>query len=148
VISNKSTQSRPATSFTKKVQEEVFNYLNFDNKQDFEDAQRGFIVPLETKISNENGLVVWDLDKIRFLNHDPAPETVNPSLWRNGKLQSITGLFKVVEGVYQVRGQGLATTTFIEGKTGIIICDTQSTIECMKAIMELYFKHRPRKPFF
>lgn len=143
---HESTQFGPATSFTKKVHEEVYNDLNFDDKQDFEDAHRGFIAPLETKIFNDKGMVAWDLEKIKFLEHDTVPETVNPSLWRNGQLQAITGLFKVVDGVYQVRGLGLATTIIIEGKTGIIVCDTNSTIECAKAVMELYYKHRPKKP--
>ncbi|MFS0553835.1 alkyl/aryl-sulfatase [Brevibacillus sp. 179-C9.3 HS] len=141
-----STQSGVATSYTKKVHEEIYKYLDFEDKQDFADAHRGLIAPLEKKIMNENGKVLWDLGKIEFLEHDPAPETVNPSLWRNGQLQAITGLFKVVDGVYQVRGQGLATTIFIEGKTGIIVCDTQTTIESANAAIELYYKHRPKKP--
>ncbi|MEH6942725.1 alkyl/aryl-sulfatase [Bacillus sp. JJ722] len=146
MASNITIQSRNATSFTKKVHEEVYDYLNFDDIQDFEDAQRGFVAPLETKILNEKGIVAWDLDKIGFLQHDSAPETVNPSLWRNSKLHAIAGLFKVVDGVYQIRGQGLATTIFIEGATGIIVCDTQTTIESARAVMELYYKHRPTKP--
>ncbi|CAI8871118.1 Linear primary-alkylsulfatase [Brevibacillus sp. IT-7CA2] len=140
---NQSTQSGVATTYTKKVHEEVYK---FDDNQDFEDAHRGFIAPLETKVMGENGRVAWDLEKIAFLDQDPAPETVNPSLWRNGKLQAITGLFKVVDGIYQVRGQGLATTIIIEGKTGIIVCDTQTSVESAQAAMEIYYKHRPKKP--
>ncbi|MCR8842448.1 MBL fold metallo-hydrolase [Paenibacillus sp. SC116] len=139
-------QPNTATSYTRKVHEQIYNYLNFKDKQDFEDAQKGFIAPLETKSLNDKGEVAWNLDKIKFLDQASAPETVNPSLWRNGQLQAITGLFKVVDGVYQVRGQGLATTILIEGKTGVVVCDTQSTIESAKAVMELYYKHRPNKP--
>lgn len=143
---HESAQTKPATSFTKKAHEDVYNYLDFDNKQDFEDAQKGFIAPPETKIYNDKGGIAWDMEKIKFLDQDPAPDTVNPSLWRNGQLHAIAGLFKVVDGVYQVRGQGIATTVLIEGKTGVIVCDTQSSIETAKAVMELYYKHRPKKP--
>ncbi|WP_028595005.1 alkyl/aryl-sulfatase [Paenibacillus assamensis] len=138
--------SRSATSFTKKVHEHFYNELNFENKQDYEEAKKGFIAPLETKVFNDEGEIAWDIEQMKFIEQDPAPETVNPSLWRNGQLQTITGLFEVVEGVYQVRGQGLAYTILIEGKTGVIVCDTQSTIESAKAVMQLYYKHRPKKP--
>ncbi|MBD8499565.1 alkyl/aryl-sulfatase [Paenibacillus arenosi] len=144
-MSNEATP-RLATSFTKKLHEHVYNELNFENKQDYEEAKKGFIAPLETKVFNDEGDIAWDIEQMKFIEQDPAPETVNPSLWRNGQLQTITGLFEVVEGVYQVRGQGLAYTILIEGKTGVIVCDTQSTIESAKAVMQLYYKHRPKKP--
>lgn len=140
------TQSLPASLFTKKSNEGVYKSLNFENTQDFTDAQRGLIAPLDFKIlKNESGKVVWDTEKVEFLKAD-APDTVNPSLWRNSQLQAISGLFKVVEGVYQVRGLSISTTVFIEGKNGLIVCDTLKSIESAKAALELYFKHRPKKP--
>ncbi|MGD6959325.1 alkyl/aryl-sulfatase [Rossellomorea aquimaris] len=136
----------PATSYTKKSNSQVYDSLNFEDRQDFEDAKRGFIAPLEsTMIKNDSGEVVWDIDKLDFLQ-GTAPETVNPSLWRNAQLQAISGLFEVVEGVYQIRGQSIATTFFIEGNQGVIVCDTLASTESAEAAMELYYKHRPRKP--
>ncbi|MFE4706358.1 alkyl/aryl-sulfatase [Peribacillus simplex] len=146
MISSKLNQSLPATSFTKKTNEEVYKSLNFENRQDFEDAYRGLIAPMDFKIyKNDSGKVLWDTEMVEFLN-DPAPDTVNPSLWRNSQLQSISGLFKVVDGVYQVRGLSISTTVLIEGKTGLIVCDTLKSIEAAKAAMELYYHHRPKKP--
>lgn len=143
---SKSTQSLPATLFTKNTNEAVYESLNFEDRQDYEDARRGLISPLHFKIlKNDNGKVVWDTEKVEFLK-DNAPETVNPSLWRNSQLQSISGLFKVVDGVYQVRGLSLATTVLIEGEKGVIVCDTLKSVESAKAAMELYYKHRPKKP--
>ncbi|ATF13305.1 alkyl/aryl-sulfatase [Brevibacillus brevis X23] len=142
----KVNQSLPATSFTKKAQEDVYASLPFEDKQDFEDANRGFLAPIEAKvIKNEAGKVVWDIEKLGFLDQ-PAPDTVNPSLWRNSQLHAITGLFKVVEGVYQIRGQSIVTTFFIEGKEGVIVVDTLAGVESMQAAMELYYQHRPKKP--
>jgi len=141
-----STQPMSATSFTKKANLAVYESLNFDDLQDFVDANRGFIAPLEsTMIKDNSGEIIWDIDKLEFLN-DTAPETVNPSLWRNAQLQAISGLFEVVEGVYQIRGQSIATTFFFEGKQGVIVCDALGSTESAKAAMELYYKHRPRKP--
>ncbi|TDL74644.1 MBL fold metallo-hydrolase [Rhodococcus qingshengii] len=146
MISKVSTQPMSATSFTKKENLAVYEFLNFDDRQDFEDAYRGFIAPLESKvIKDDSGEVVWDIEKLDYLN-DTAPETVNPSLWRNAQLQAISGLFEVVEGVYQIRGQSIATTFFFEGKQGVIVCDALGSTESATAAMELYYKHRPRKP--
>ncbi|MCM3690404.1 alkyl/aryl-sulfatase [Neobacillus niacini] len=146
MISKVSTQPLSATSFTKKANLAVYEFLNFDDRQDFEDAYRGFIAPLESKVIKDNsGEVVWDIEKLDYLN-DTAPETVNPSLWRNAQLQAISGLFEVVEGVYQIRGQSIATTFFFEGKQGVIVCDALGSTESAEAAMELYYKHRPRKP--
>ncbi|WP_088042609.1 alkyl/aryl-sulfatase [Bacillus sp. EAC] len=126
----------------------VYNELNFADKQDFEDAHKGFIAPLNTiPIRNELGDVIWDNSRYSFIREDKtAAWTVNPSLWRQAQLQNTSGLFKVVDGVYQVRGQDLSVMTIIEGKTGVIVLDTLSTIETAKEAMELYFANRPKHP--
>src|SRR5699024_1404826 len=90
-----------ATIYTKNENQKVIDYLNFDDKRDYEDAKRNLIAPLNfTTLKDDNGTIVWDTKKTDFLDED-VPDTVNPSLWRNSYLQSISGLFKVVEGVYQ-----------------------------------------------
>ncbi|ASN06816.1 alkyl/aryl-sulfatase [Virgibacillus necropolis] len=139
-------QSLPATDFTKKANEEFYEYLNFDDRQDYEDAYKNHISPLHfKKLKNDSGKVVWDTEKVEFLK-ESSSETVNPSLWRNSQLQSISGLFKVVDGVYQVRGVSLSTTVLIETENGVIVCDTLKSVESAKAAMDLYYKHRPKKP--
>ena len=47
-----------------------------------------------------------------------APETVHSSLWRQSQLNSMQGLYEVIEGIYQVRGFDLSNVTFVEGDTG------------------------------
>ena len=65
-----------------------------------------------------------DLSKFEFIKQDqPAPDTVNPSLWRVSQLVNFAGLFEVVPGVYQVRGADLANMTIVEGEKGITIYD-------------------------
>src|SRR5260370_9759412 len=56
------------------------------------------------------------------------------------------GLFEVVPGVYQVRGLDIANMTLIEGDKGVIVVDTLTSIEGARAAMELYFKHRGKRP--
>ena len=89
----------------------MLNSLPFSNKSDFEDAERGFIArPDKLTIKNANGDVVWDLEQYKsYIGVDKsAPDTVNPSLWRNAQLNMQYGLFKVSDKIYQVRGYDLS----------------------------------------
>jgi alkyl sulfatase BDS1-like metallo-beta-lactamase superfamily hydrolase len=79
---------------------------------------------------------VWDLSAFDFLKGE-VPATVNPSLWRQGQLLARTGLFKVSERVWQVRGFDLANITFVRGDTGWIVIDTLGSIETAKAALDL-----------
>lgn len=141
-------ESGDATVATKAANEAALKALNFADTQDFEDAKRGFIAPLPNGgvIKNAEGRTVWDLTTWDFVNDGPAPETVHPSLWRQAQLLKISGLFKVVDGIYQVRGADLANVTFIEGDDGIIVMDPGMNFETAKAALDLYYAHRPKKP--
>ena len=59
--------------------------------------------------------MVWSLEPYGFLSAEQAPPTVDPSLWRQSRLNMHHGLFEVVPGVYQVRGLDIANMTLIEG---------------------------------
>ena len=121
--------------------------LPFSDTADFDDASRGFLGTLENAaITNAQGRVVWSLEAYRFLTEEKAPATVNPSLWRQSRLNMHHGLFEVVPGVYQVRGLDIANMTLIEGERGVIVVDTLTSIEGARAAMELYFQHRGRRP--
>jgi alkyl sulfatase BDS1-like metallo-beta-lactamase superfamily hydrolase len=142
--------AKPATEVTKAANAAVLKELPFNNKQAFEDSNKGFIAPLENKglVKNDKGDVVWDLPKFDFLSGDkPAPDTVNPSLWRQAQImQHFTGLFEVTEGVYQVRGLDLSNITFIEAPEGVIVMDPLISAETAKAGLDLYRAHRGDKP--
>ncbi len=121
--------------------------LPFSDTADFDDAARGFLGTIENaKIANAQGRVVWSLEPYGFLADDKAPATVNPSLWRQSRLNMHHGLFEVVGGVYQVRGLDIANMTLIEGDKGVIVVDTLTSIEGARAAMDLYFKHRGKRP--
>jgi len=121
--------------------------LPFSDTRDFDDAARGFLGTIENaKITNAQGRVVWSLEPYGFLSEQTAPPTVDPSLWRQSRLNMHHGLFEVVPGVYQVRGLDIANMTLIEGDNGVIVVDTLTSIEGARAAMELYFKHRGKRP--
>jgi alkyl sulfatase BDS1-like metallo-beta-lactamase superfamily hydrolase len=77
---------------------------------------------------------------------NPAPASVNPSLWRNAQLNLQYGLYEVTDGIYQVRGYDLANITFIRGDTGWIVYDVGSTVETAKAAYLLLTKHFGERP--
>jgi alkyl sulfatase BDS1-like metallo-beta-lactamase superfamily hydrolase len=121
--------------------------LPFSDTADFDDASRGFLGALEhAQITSAQGRVVWCLEPYGFLSEEEAPVTVNPSLWRQSRLNMNHGLFEVVPGVYQIRGLDIANMTLIEGDTGVIVVDTLTSIEGARAAIELYFKHRGKRP--
>src|SRR6202790_5584175 len=120
--------------------------LPFSDTADFDDASRGFLGTLDNaRITSAQGRVVWSLEPYGFLSATEAPATVNPSLWRQSRLNMNHGIFEVMPGGYQVRGLDIANMTLIEGDTGVVVVDTLTSIEGARAAMELYFQHRGKK---
>src|ERR1700760_2749625 len=121
--------------------------LPFSDTRDFDDAARGFLGTIDhAKITSLQGRTVWSLEAYGFLSDAEAPATVNPSLWRQSRLNMHHGLFEVVPGVYQVRGLDIANMTLVEGDSGVIVVDTLTSIEGARAALELYFLHRGKRP--
>jgi len=140
---------RAATDATKAANAAVLDQLPFEDRRDFDDAARGLVAPLpdDGVIRDADGRVIWDLSRFSFLHdHDHAPDTVNPSLWRQSQLVVQGGLYKVVDRLYQVRSADLSNLTIVEGDTGLIVFDPLISAEAATASMELYYQHRPRRP--
>lgn len=139
-------QEKPAEPAVKAMNNAVLSKLPFAKRDDFQDAARGFIATLpDALVTGPNGKVVWSQKDYAFLEK-ASPDTVNPSLWRQAQLNRQHGLFKVVEGVYQVRGFDLSNMTILEGDAGLIVVDTLLSVETAKAALDLYYQHRPRRP--
>ena len=119
-----------------------------DDQADFERASRGFIASHPTgHIVDQHGRTVINVNNYNFLEQgSPAPDTVNPSLWRHAQLNHIHGLFEVRPDVYQVRGYDISNITFIKGNTGWIVIDPLTTAQTAKDSYELItaqLGHRP-----
>lgn len=141
-------EPKKASPQTVAANSKVLDSLPFSDRQSFEDAKRGFIAPLPKGIlKSADGATIWDPSTLDFITIDSdAPSTVNPSLWRQEKLVNQSGLFKVTDRIYQVRNYDLSNMTIFEGDTGIIIADPLVSAETAKAALDLYYKHRPKKP--
>ena len=111
----------------------------------FADAKRGFIAAPKGQVKDEAGHVIWDYDAFAFVEGQ-APATVNPSLWRQALLNNQIGLFKVRDGIWQLRGFDLANITLIEGRTGWIVVDTLTSRETAVAAMAFARQHLGDKP--
>ncbi len=128
-----------------KANQQMASELDFTNTQDFEDAKRGFIARPSGKIMGNDGRVLIDFDAYDFVKGD-APPTVNPSLWRHAILNAQIGLFKVTDGIYQLRGFDIANMTIIEGKSGWIVVDTLTCRESAAAALAFARKQLGDKP--
>lgn len=134
-----------ATATTQAANAQLAKDLKLDDPQDFEDAKRGFIARPSGKIMADDGSVLHDFDAYQFVTGQ-APDTVNPSLWRHARLNAEIGLFKVTDGIYQLRGFDIANITLIEGKTGWIVVDALTSRESAAAAMAFARQQLGDKP--
>jgi alkyl sulfatase BDS1-like metallo-beta-lactamase superfamily hydrolase len=126
--------------------EEARQLVAGDDRKDFDFAGRGFIATrADPVIKRADGRVAYDLSSYRFLETE-APETANPSLWRQARILTQHGLFKVADRIYQVRGFDVSTVSFIDAGAGWIVIDPLTTTEVARAALNLLFEHVARKP--
>ena len=130
-------ESKPATPTTVRANEAAAKAMTMNDKQDFEDATRGLLSQLKDPlVKAADGRVVYNTQRYDFVKGD-APATVNPSLWREQKLNTSQGLFKVADGIYQIRGYDIANMTLVEGASGWIVIDTLLTEDMARAGLKL-----------
>ncbi len=139
VANGQAGQAGAASEATKAANTAVAAELPLDDQQDFLDARRGlllsepgFVVPS----SIPGAPAVWKAADYDFVQGE-APTTVNPSLWRQARLNGIHGLFQVADGVYQVRGYDLSNLTLVRGRTGWIVVDPLTCRETATAALAL-----------
>lgn len=142
-INNVSSEIRAPTTATIKANNQVAKQLNLADQQDFIDARRGLIAsPKDLQIPSSVDPLknVWDMKAYDFIEGE-APASVNPSLWRQAKLNNIQGLFEVTPGIYQIRGFDLSNMTLIKGDSGWIIIDTMTSKETARYAYDFAMKH-------
>lgn len=134
---------RAATVDTIKANRQVASQVDLADQQDFEDARRGLIASpehLQIPSLTDPTKNVWDMPAYGFVEGD-APDTVNPSLWRQTKLNNIHGLFEVTPGIYQLRGFDLSNMTLIKGESGWIVVDTMTSKETARYAFDFAMQH-------
>jgi alkyl sulfatase BDS1-like metallo-beta-lactamase superfamily hydrolase len=140
-------KGKPPSEHTLAVIKAARESMPFEDTRDFDEAKKGFIAPLKSKIIKADaGHVAWDVERYEFLAEDREFDSVHPSTKRQGWLNQITGLYKVADGIYQVRGLDLANITFVRGKEGWIVFDPLTSLEPARAGLELINEKIERLP--
>lgn len=138
--------AKPATEQTAQINKQVYNLLDFSDRQEVSFATQGLVdAPEALEIKDSSGRVVWSQKAYAFLAKD-APDTANPSLWRNAQLNHAYGLFEVKPGIYQVRGYDMSNLTLVATESGWIVFDPLMSVECTQAAMELVKKNLGDRP--
>jgi alkyl sulfatase BDS1-like metallo-beta-lactamase superfamily hydrolase len=135
------SERKDATAATRAAQARAAASLAADDGADLARAQRGFIGTIPDAAVGGS----WTMAPYGFLD-GPAPDSANPSLWRQARLNALHGLFEVTPGIYQVRGFDLSNITFIEGERGFIVIDPLISAEPAAAALALMRAHRGEKP--
>jgi alkyl sulfatase BDS1-like metallo-beta-lactamase superfamily hydrolase len=126
--------------------DEVRQLVAADDGKDFEFASRGFIATRKDPvIKRDDGRVAYDLSAYAFLK-GTAPETANPSLWRQAQILTMNGLFQVADRIFQMRGFDVSTVSFIDAGAGWIVVDPLTSVEVARAAYELVSEHLGKKP--
>ena len=139
-LDNLNADAKPAAPATAAANEGVYALLDFSDETEREFAARGLIAAPDTlEITDDAGKVVWSQKAYAFLDSADAPadapDTANPSLWRNAQINHLFGLFEVVDGIYQVRGD-----------TGWIVFDPLMSCECSRAAFQLVTDNLGERP--
>jgi len=129
-----------ASEATRTAQAEIAKRLPLDDPRDAANAARGKLAEIpDGVIRGADGKIVWDRRPYDFLGNTEAPDTVNPSLWRQARLDAVHGLFEVVPGkIWQVRGYDISVMTIIRGKSGWIVVDPLLSEEAAAASWKLF----------
>ena len=138
---------KPASDHTRRATEVVRSRLPLDDDADFGRATRGLVAQHPSGTIDTGGHVVWDIHRHDFVrDRSEAPDTVNPSLWRQARLNCVHGLYEVVPGVWQARGYDISNVTFIAGETGWIVIDPLTSEETARASLDLANEHLGTRP--
>ena len=116
----------------------ILKSLPAEDGQDADFAARGFLgTHPAASIPRDDGKgVAWDFAALDRLK-GPAPDSVNPSLWRQSRLMAKHGLFRVSDRVFQVRGFDISVMTVILGDRGYILVDPLLSVETARAALAL-----------
>jgi alkyl sulfatase BDS1-like metallo-beta-lactamase superfamily hydrolase len=134
------TAQDAASEATRAAQAELAKRLPLDDPRNEANATRGKLAEIPGGlIRSADGRIVWDRRPYAFLDAREAPDTVNPSLWRQARLNAVHGLFEVVpDRIWQVRGYDISVMTIIRGRTGWIVVDPLLSEESAAAGWKLF----------
>jgi len=134
--------AKPATEHTVNANREAAKRLPFNDKIAFEEQARGLIAAFG---DNKAGQIREPFHSfLKGVDAKDHPDSVNPSIFRQAAMNyQAQGLYKVVDGVYQLRGHEISNVTFFRTKTGYVVNDQGLLDETMRLGWEFAKKHLP-----
>lgn len=137
-----------ATDRTTTTNRAVADELPLDDPADLERVRRGRIAGLERLVVHHDvhGRPILDTADWGFLDDVDAPATVNPSLWRQARLNREHGLYELCPGLYQVRGYDISNLSLVAAEHGWIVIDPLTSTETARAAMALVAEHLGDRP--
>ncbi len=130
-------ESQQASRFTTEINKAALARYAMQDREDFADVDRGFLAGFPEKLYSDEGELLRDGHMLDYVTDDaPAPDSVNPSLWRQSQLIKREGLYKVVDGLYQVRLS--ANITIVDAPEGLVVIDFGTDVGLAKAGLALF----------
>ena len=136
-----------ATPNTAAANDAVAAALNLADAADLKRVRHGRLGGLDRLVVQHDklGQPILDTADWDFLDGD-VPSSVNPSLWRQARLNREHGLYQLAPKIYQVRGYDISNLSLIEGDTGWIVIDPLTSTETARAAMDLVREHLGDRP--
>jgi alkyl sulfatase BDS1-like metallo-beta-lactamase superfamily hydrolase len=134
--------AKPATKHTAKANREAAKRLPYHDKTAFEQQARGLIASFGDHEAGKIRIPYHDF--LKGVSPENHPDTINPSLFHQAVMNyQAQGLYKVVDGVYQLRGNDISNITIIRTKNGYVLNDLGLVDGTMRVSWEFAKKHLP-----
>jgi uncharacterized sulfatase len=133
---------KPASKHTIEANREAAKRLPYDDKIAFEEQARGLIAVFG---DDKAGQIREPFHAfLKDVDAEDHPDSINPSIFRQAAMNyQAQGLYKVVDGIYQLRGHEISNVTFFRTKTGYVVNDQGLLDETMRLGWEFAKKHLP-----
>ena len=133
---------KPASEHTAKANREVAKRLPYGDTTAFDEQARGLIAAFgDDKAGQIREPFHAFLKGVDAKDH---PDSVHPSIFRQAAMNyQAQGLYKVVDGIYQLRGHEISNVTFFRTKTGYVVNDQGLLDEAMRLGWVFAKKHLP-----
>jgi alkyl sulfatase BDS1-like metallo-beta-lactamase superfamily hydrolase len=133
---------KPASSFTIAANREAAKSLPYGDTIAFEEQARGLIAAFGDHPAGALREPYHSF--LKGVDPKDHPDSVNPSIFRQAVMNyQAQGLYKVVDGIYQLRGHEISNVTFFRTKTGYVVNDQGLLDEAMRQGWEFAKKHLP-----
>ncbi|PSW15620.1 alkyl/aryl-sulfatase [Photobacterium rosenbergii] len=138
-------KGKPASEHTIAANNVLSKKLPWNDRSVIERQKHGLIAEFGDHPAGEILRRYAFLDGAIDVSADAVPETVNPSIYHQAAQNFLAnGLYKVADGVYQLRGADVTNLTFYRTDNGYVVHDPALTVEAVQHAMDFARTHLPK----